>query len=109
MGVPGFQPDASSPSIGRIITSTSVGAVVSSNARNLPLGCHDGWLLRVPALREALRLARPIGALPVQVRRRRCPRGPMRTRCGGRRGSTPASWSRSGSDVRRVSVSRAHS
>src|SRR5207237_5585460 len=41
VGVPGFQPEASFPSIGRIITSQDVCGVCSSNARNLPLGCHE--------------------------------------------------------------------
>src|SRR5688572_7228011 len=47
-GFPDFQPDTSSPSIGRIIRSQLVAGFGSSNAKNLPLGCHEAgrcWLL----------------------------------------------------------------
>src|SRR5262245_4697740 len=40
-GFPGFHPDASSPSIGRIIKSEFVWGLCSSKARNLPLGCQE--------------------------------------------------------------------
>ena len=54
-------------------------------------------------------VARPIGPLPVQVRRRSCPRDPTRTRSVGHPASRPGFCRRPGSNVRRVSVSRAHS
>src|SRR5258708_7970442 len=41
VGFPAFQPDASSPSIGRIITSSLLCVLVSVNARYFPEGCHD--------------------------------------------------------------------
>src|SRR6516164_8823296 len=41
VGFPGFQPDASSPSIGKIIRSSDVPGRVSMKARNRPLGCHE--------------------------------------------------------------------
>ena len=47
-GLPDFQPDSSSPSMGRINRSQPVVGFASSNARNLPLGCHEPgrcWLL----------------------------------------------------------------
>ena len=41
VGVPGVQPRAASPSIGRIIRSQLVAPRLAWKARNLPLGCHD--------------------------------------------------------------------
>src|SRR5262249_24217699 len=41
LGFPGFQPDASSPSIGNIIRSSDVPGRISVKARNCPLGCHE--------------------------------------------------------------------
>ena len=75
MGFPGFHPEASSPSIGRIIRSFRVCWLNSWNARNLPLGCHDAgyWLF----LLSVRRCTSPgsVGALPVQIERRlRVPR-----------------------------------
>src|SRR5262245_29784157 len=44
VGVPGLQPSVSLPSIGRIMMSLSVLeflGLISSNARNFPVGCHE--------------------------------------------------------------------
>src|SRR5262249_5231788 len=58
VGLPGLQPEASSPSMGRIIKSCAVFCVDSLNARNLPLGCHDpgNW----PALFRVSRCTSPV-------------------------------------------------
>src|SRR5262249_47465079 len=46
MGLPGFHPDVSSPSIGRIIKSKPVCEPCSSKVRNLPLGCQEAGSCR---------------------------------------------------------------
>src|SRR5262249_2891069 len=54
VGWPGFQPEASSPCIGRIITSPFPGREFSSvNAGDLPLGCHElgCWLFALSVKR----------------------------------------------------------
>jgi len=41
VGLPGFHPDASSPSIGNIIRSKFVAPESSTKIRNFPDGCHE--------------------------------------------------------------------
>jgi hypothetical protein len=56
VGVPGVQPPAASPSIGRIIRSGTVAPRLAVNTRNLPLGCHDKgtWLSLLSVSRVTL-------------------------------------------------------
>ena len=67
VGVPGVQPRAASPSIGRIIRSLLVGRPIAMKARNLPLGCHDQGHLGVRAVGQPRDLAGAVGVHPVQI------------------------------------------
>src|ERR1700674_2061737 len=43
-GSPGFQPDFSLPSMGRVMTSKFVSGLSWENARALPSGHQEGWI-----------------------------------------------------------------